>query len=158
MMSSAYHPQTDGQTERLNQCLEAFLRCTVHACPTKWFRWLALAEFWYNTSFHSALGRAPFEVLYGHPPRHFGISASSACQVLKERGMSRPCLVPLGQAQQVKSNTSPRPRCDSQEERSHRLLRVHGSGVARSNQIELLFPCFHSGASSPCINRTLVSN
>jgi hypothetical protein len=58
MMSSSYHPQTDGQTERLNQCLETFLRCTVHACPTKWFRWLPLAEFWYNTSFHSALGRS----------------------------------------------------------------------------------------------------
>lgn len=40
-ISSSYHPQTDGQTERLNQCLEAFLRCTVHAAPSKWSQWLA---------------------------------------------------------------------------------------------------------------------
>lgn len=58
-MSSAYHPQSDGQTERLNQCLETFLRCFVHACPVKWSKWLSVAEYWYNTSFHSALGRTP---------------------------------------------------------------------------------------------------
>lgn len=49
-MSSSYHPQTDGQTERLNQCLESYLRCTVHACPTKWADWLVQAQHWYNTS------------------------------------------------------------------------------------------------------------
>jgi len=80
-MSSAYHPQTDGQTERLNQCLETYLRCLVHSCPSKWATWLPLAEFWYNTSFHSALGKTPFEVLYGYPPSHFGITASDACTV-----------------------------------------------------------------------------
>lgn len=72
-MSSAYHPQSDGQTKRLNQCVEAFLRCTVHSCPRLWSKWIALAEFWYNTTFQSAIGRTPFEVLYGQKPRHLGI-------------------------------------------------------------------------------------
>lgn len=73
-MSSSYHPQTDGQSKRLNQCVEGFLRCMVHSCPKKWAAWLPLAEYWYNTSFHSALGQTPFEVLYGYPPRTLGIS------------------------------------------------------------------------------------
>lgn len=68
-MSSAYHPQT----ERVNQCLEAYIRCFVHTCPKKWSHWLALAELWYNSLHHSTLGMSPFEALYGHTPRHFGI-------------------------------------------------------------------------------------
>jgi hypothetical protein len=41
-----------------------YLHCAVHATPTKWKKWLPLAEFWYNTTFHSALGCTPFKVLY----------------------------------------------------------------------------------------------
>jgi hypothetical protein len=79
-MSSAYHPQTDAQTERVNQCLETFLRCFVSASPSKWIDWIYLAEFWYNTSWHSSVGHSPFFILYGHHPRHFGLSDADAIQ------------------------------------------------------------------------------
>jgi transposase InsO family protein len=77
-MSSTYHPQTDGQTECVNQSLETYLRCFIHACPSRWNIWLPLAEFWYNSSPHSALGRSPFEVFYGKPPRLLGLDVSVA--------------------------------------------------------------------------------
>lgn len=53
----------------------------IQACPHKWISWLSLAEFWYNTTYHSALGKSPFEVLYGYPPKHFGITVDTHCQV-----------------------------------------------------------------------------
>jgi hypothetical protein len=71
--------------------VEAYLRCFTQSCPAKWSQWLSLAEFWYNTNFHSALGKSPFEVLYGHPPGHFGIEGVEHCAIpdleewLKER-------------------------------------------------------------------------
>jgi hypothetical protein len=63
--SSAYHPQTDGQTERVNQILEDMLRACIINYGTSWDKCLALAEFSYNNSYQSSLQMAPFEPLYG---------------------------------------------------------------------------------------------
>jgi hypothetical protein len=66
--TTAYHPQTDGQSERVNQCLEMFLHCMVQENPKEWKCWLPLAEFWYNFTFHTVRVCSPFKALYGHDP------------------------------------------------------------------------------------------
>jgi hypothetical protein len=63
--SSAYHPQTSGQTERVNQILEDMLRACVLEFPQKWDDCLPLAEFSYNNSYQESIKMAPFEASYG---------------------------------------------------------------------------------------------
>ncbi|WVZ63815.1 hypothetical protein U9M48_013420 [Paspalum notatum var. saurae] len=63
--SSAYHPQTSGQVERVNQILEDMLRACALTYSTKWDECLPLAEFAYNNSYQKSLDMASFEALYG---------------------------------------------------------------------------------------------
>jgi hypothetical protein len=81
-MTFAWHPETDGQTERVNKCLEGLLRCFVSSYQMNMADWIPLAEFWYNTTIHSMLGKTPFEVRYGHAPRHFGVDIVESCAIL----------------------------------------------------------------------------
>ena len=64
-LSTAYHPQTDGQSERTIQTLEDMLRACVMDRPGSWDKHLPLIEFAYNNSFHASIGMAPYEALYG---------------------------------------------------------------------------------------------
>jgi hypothetical protein len=66
-MSTAFHPQTDGQSEVVNMVIAMYLRCVTGDRPRAWVDWLARAEYCYNTSYHSALHASPFEVVYGRP-------------------------------------------------------------------------------------------
>ncbi|GJR26531.1 putative reverse transcriptase domain-containing protein [Tanacetum coccineum] len=68
-MSTTYHPQTDGQSERTIQTLEDMLRACVIDFGNGWDRHLPLIEFSYNNSYHTSIKVAPFEVLYGRKCR-----------------------------------------------------------------------------------------
>ncbi|KAJ3559362.1 hypothetical protein NM688_g396 [Phlebia brevispora] len=64
--STAYHPQTDGQTERINQELENYLRIFINHRQTDWPDWLPIAEFKYRNQVHSSTGFSPFYLTHGH--------------------------------------------------------------------------------------------
>ena len=64
--SSSYHPQSDGQTDIVNKFSEEYLHCFVSYKQTQWVKWLPLAEWWYNTSFHTAAKMTPFMEIYGY--------------------------------------------------------------------------------------------
>ncbi|GJS89691.1 putative reverse transcriptase domain-containing protein [Tanacetum coccineum] len=68
-MSTAYHPQTDGQSERTIQTLKDMLRACVIDFEKGWDRHLPLVEFSYNNSYHTSIKAAPFEALYGRKCR-----------------------------------------------------------------------------------------
>ncbi|GJU32212.1 putative reverse transcriptase domain-containing protein [Tanacetum coccineum] len=68
-MSTSYHLETDGQSERTIQTLEDMLRACVIDFGKGWVKHLPLAEFSYNNSYHASIKAAPYEALYGRKCR-----------------------------------------------------------------------------------------
>ncbi|WZZ14115.1 hypothetical protein YC2023_107204 [Brassica napus] len=68
-MSTAFHPENDGQTERTIRTLEDLLRMSVLDWSGTWEQYLPLVEFPYNNSYHASIGMSPYEALYGRPCR-----------------------------------------------------------------------------------------
>ena len=68
-LSTAFHPQTDGQTERTIQTLEDMLRTCALDFQGSWIDKLHLIEFSYNNSYHASIEMPPFQLLYGRPCR-----------------------------------------------------------------------------------------
>ena len=67
--SSAYHPQTDGQTERVNSILEQYLRCFINERQNNWVDLLPFAEFAYNNTLQQSIHQSPFYANYGFNPK-----------------------------------------------------------------------------------------
>ncbi|WVZ89776.1 hypothetical protein U9M48_036140 [Paspalum notatum var. saurae] len=67
-MSTAFHPQSDGQSESANRVIIMYLRCLTGDRPRDWLRWLPWAEYVFSTAFQSSLRETPFRVVYGRDP------------------------------------------------------------------------------------------
>ena len=84
-LSTAYHPQTNGQTERTNQELETYLRIFCTNNPTKWVQFLPSAEFHHNSVPHSSTKKSPFSLLYGFEPRSYPSLGKTFLPALEEQ-------------------------------------------------------------------------
>ena len=67
-MSSAFHPQSDGQSEVANKIIAMYLRCFTGDRPRQWLRWLPRVDYIYNTAYQSLLRETPFRVEYDRDP------------------------------------------------------------------------------------------
>jgi hypothetical protein len=76
-MSMSFHPQTDGQTERINQMIEAYLRSFINYEMDNWVRLLPMAEFSYNNLTTQATGMSPFFANYGRHPGYTNLSTTT---------------------------------------------------------------------------------
>ncbi|GJY73017.1 putative reverse transcriptase domain-containing protein [Tanacetum coccineum] len=88
-MSTAYHPQTDGQSERTIQTLEDMLCACAIGFRKGWVNHLPLVEFSYNNSYHASIKAAPFEALYGRKPMDFQVGDRVILKVLPWKGVVR---------------------------------------------------------------------
>ena len=70
-LSTAYHPQTDGESEQVNQELETYLRILCQGQPTKWADLLPMAEFLHNFTTHSVTNQMLFSLMMGFKPQAY---------------------------------------------------------------------------------------
>jgi transposase InsO family protein len=137
--STAFHPQTNGQTERVNQELKTFLRAFVNWRQDGWASMLPMAEFTYNSRVHSATKHSPFELLYGYKPRfNVPVAAPSTVPAVEDR------LDRLREARQ-EANAALRMSCKVMEGRSTQGARImptwkKGDRVRRPCRLFAMFP------------------
>jgi len=120
-LSTAFHPQTDGQTERVNQELEQYLRIFIDHRQEQWPEWLGTAEFAYNNKMYSSTKTLPFKANYGQDPRMVfegrrkGKYAGAEKFIEKMKEIQEEAKAALGKAQADMKKYANRKRLDVKE-------------------------------------------
>jgi len=120
-LSTAFHPQTDGQMERVNQELEQYLRMFINHRQEQWPDWLGTAEFAYNNKIHSSTKVSPFKASYGQDPRiGFEIRRKGKYEgaekfVMKMKEIQEEAKAVLGKAQEEMKKYADRKRAEVDE-------------------------------------------
>ena len=120
-LSTAFHPQTDGQMERVNQELEQYLRMFINHRQEQWPDWLGTAEFAYNNKIHSSTKVSPFKTSYGQDPRiGFEIRRKGKYEgaekfVMKMKEIQEEAKAVLGKAQEEMKKYADRKRAEVDE-------------------------------------------
>jgi len=120
-LSMAFHPQTDGQTERVNQELEQYLRMIIDHRQEQWPEWLGVAEFVYNNKAHSSTRMTPFKANYRQDPRmgfegrKKGKYAGAEKFIKKMKEIQEEAKATLGKAQANMKKYADRKRSDVEE-------------------------------------------
>jgi len=127
-LSTAFYPQTDGQTKRVNQELEQYLRMFIDHRQEQWPEWLGTAEFAYNNKAHSSTKTSPFKANYGQDPRmgfegrKKGKYAGAEKFMEKMKDIQEEAKVALGKAQADMKKYADRKRSDIKEYKAGDLV------------------------------------
>lgn len=120
-MSSAYHPQTEGQTEVLNHVIEQCLCSFVHKKPTTWGKFLSWVKWSYNTPRHSGSGASPYEITFGKKPITFPqhITGTSNVDVVNDLLTNRNAIFTKVQRKLLKAQQVMKQYADSKRSDTH---------------------------------------
>jgi hypothetical protein len=87
-MSTAYHPETDGQTERVNQTIEVMLRFYVNYHTNNWDQFLDIVEYSYNNQTNASTSMSPFYANFGYTLLHYGQALQITLKLSTDRSMT----------------------------------------------------------------------